>query len=67
MDRALEMTVQSGGSFQILHFNLGKQRQSTSNADIKISAPSEEVLDKIMGRMIELGAVVGPRRRTTPN
>ncbi|MGH7897354.1 MAG: arginine deiminase-related protein, partial [Candidatus Binatia bacterium] len=45
LDRALELTVQNGGSFQILHFNLGKQRQSTSNADIKISAPSEEVLD----------------------
>ncbi len=62
LDRALELTVQSGGSFQILHFNLGKQRQSTSNADIKISAPSEEVLDKIMGQMIELGAVVGPKK-----
>jgi len=62
LDRALELTVQSGGSFQILHFNLGKQRQSTSNADIKISAPSDEVLDKIMGQMIELGAVVGPKQ-----
>lgn len=62
LDRALELTVQSGGSFQILHFNLGKQRQSTSNADIKISAPSEEVLDKITSQMIELGAVVGPRK-----
>jgi len=59
LDRALELTVQSGGSFQILHFNLGKQRQSTSKADIKVSAPSEEVLDKIMGQMVELGAVVG--------
>lgn len=62
LDRALELTVQSGGSFQILHFNLGKQRQSTSNADIKVTAPSEEVLDKIMGQMIELGAMVGPRK-----
>jgi lysine-ketoglutarate reductase/saccharopine dehydrogenase-like protein (TIGR00300 family) len=61
LDRALELTVQSGGSFQILHFNLGKQRQSTSNADIRITAPSEEVLDKIMGQMIELGAVTGPK------
>ncbi len=62
LDRALELTVQSGGSFQILHFNLGKQRQSTSNADIKVTAPSEEVLDKIMGQMIELGALVGPKK-----
>jgi lysine-ketoglutarate reductase/saccharopine dehydrogenase-like protein (TIGR00300 family) len=60
LDRALELTVQSGGSFQILHFNLGKQRQSTSKAEIKISGPSEEILDKIMGQMIELGAVVRP-------
>jgi len=62
LDRALELTVQSGGSFQILHFNLGKQRQSISKADIKISAPSEEVLDKIMGQMIELGAVAGAHK-----
>lgn len=64
LDRALEQTIQSGGSFQILHFNLGKQRQSTSNADIKISAPSEEILDKIVGQMIELGAVAGPKEET---
>jgi lysine-ketoglutarate reductase/saccharopine dehydrogenase-like protein (TIGR00300 family) len=61
LDRALELTVQSGGSFQILHFNLGKQRQSTSKAEIKISAPSEDILDKIVGHMIELGAVAGAR------
>lgn len=64
MDRALELTVQSGGSFQILRFNLGKQRQSTSHADIKISAPSEEVLDKIMGGMIELGAVADEQKES---
>lgn len=64
MDRALELTVQSGGSFQILHFNLGKQRQSTSHADIKVSAPSQEVLDKIMGGMIELGAAASEVNET---
>jgi lysine-ketoglutarate reductase/saccharopine dehydrogenase-like protein (TIGR00300 family) len=62
LERALELSVQSGGSFQVLHFKLGKQRQSTSNADIRVSAPSEEVLDKIVGQMIELGAVVDPRK-----
>ncbi len=61
LDRALELTVQSGGSFQILHFNLGKQRQSTSKAEIKISAPSGDILDKIVGHMIELGAVAAAR------
>ena len=61
LERALELTVQSGGSFQVLHFRLGKQRQSTSTAEIKVSAPSSEVLDKIVAQMIELGAVVGPK------
>jgi lysine-ketoglutarate reductase/saccharopine dehydrogenase-like protein (TIGR00300 family) len=61
LERALELTVQSGGSFQILHFRLGKQRQSTSSAQIKVSAPSELVLDKIVGQLKELGAVIGPR------
>jgi lysine-ketoglutarate reductase/saccharopine dehydrogenase-like protein (TIGR00300 family) len=61
LDRALESTVQSGGSFQILRFHLGKQRQSPSDADIKISAPSPDVLEKITGQLIELGAVVGPK------
>jgi lysine-ketoglutarate reductase/saccharopine dehydrogenase-like protein (TIGR00300 family) len=57
LDRALEATLQNGGSFQILHFALGKQRQSTSNAEIKISAPTEGVLDKVMAEVIKLGAV----------
>jgi lysine-ketoglutarate reductase/saccharopine dehydrogenase-like protein (TIGR00300 family) len=64
LDRALDATIQNGGSFQILQFNLGKQRQSTSNATIKISAPSEEVLDKVMAGVIELGAVTSPKEET---
>jgi lysine-ketoglutarate reductase/saccharopine dehydrogenase-like protein (TIGR00300 family) len=57
LERALEATVESGGSFQILEFNLGKQRQSTSKAEIKVSAPSPAVLEKIIGQLIDLGAV----------
>jgi lysine-ketoglutarate reductase/saccharopine dehydrogenase-like protein (TIGR00300 family) len=64
LDRALEATVQNGGSFHILHFNLGKQRQSTSHAEIKISAPSEDVLDKVMAEVIALGAVAAPTEET---
>jgi arginine dihydrolase len=56
LDRALELTVQGGGSFQILNFQLGKQRQSTSRAEIRISAPATEVLENLLGQLIELGA-----------
>jgi lysine-ketoglutarate reductase/saccharopine dehydrogenase-like protein (TIGR00300 family) len=64
LDRALDATIHNGGSFRILHFNLGKQRQSTSNAQIKISAPSEEVLDQVMAGVIALGAVAAPTEQT---
>jgi lysine-ketoglutarate reductase/saccharopine dehydrogenase-like protein (TIGR00300 family) len=60
LDRALDLTVADGGSFQILDFNLGRQRQSISKVEIKISAPSALVLETIIGRLIDLGAVPPP-------
>jgi lysine-ketoglutarate reductase/saccharopine dehydrogenase-like protein (TIGR00300 family) len=59
LDRALELTVQGGGSFQILSFQLGKQRQSTSRAEIRVSAPDVDVLEGLLGQLIELGAAAG--------
>jgi lysine-ketoglutarate reductase/saccharopine dehydrogenase-like protein (TIGR00300 family) len=59
LDRALELTVQGGGSFQILNFQLGKQRQSISRAEIRVSAPDTEVLENVLGQLIELGASTG--------
>ena len=56
LDKALDLIVDGAGSFQILEFNLGKQRQSISNARLKVSAPSEEALESIMGQLIVLGA-----------
>ncbi len=56
LDRALDSVVEGAGSFQILEFNLGRQRQSTSSARLKISAPSADALDRIMGQLIPLGA-----------
>jgi lysine-ketoglutarate reductase/saccharopine dehydrogenase-like protein (TIGR00300 family) len=56
LEKALDATVESGGSFQVLDFRLGKQRQSSSAAAIRISAPSNEVLEKIMTQMVAFGA-----------
>ncbi len=56
LDRALDLIVEGAGSFQILEFNLGKQRQSTSSARLKVSAPSAEALELIMGQLIVIGA-----------
>ncbi|MBI5683701.1 MAG: TIGR00300 family protein [Verrucomicrobia bacterium] len=61
LDRAMDVIVDGGGSFRILEFQLGKQRQSTSESEVQVSAPSEDSLDRIMSRLIDLGAVVSPR------
>ena len=60
LDRALELTIQNGGSFKILSFELGSQRQSTSKAEITDSAPSTEMLERIISQLIDLGAVPPP-------
>ena len=65
LDRALELTVESGGSFQILSFQLGKQRQSTSRSEIRVSAPGADVLGNLVGQLIELGSVPAAAQRTS--
>lgn len=56
LDRALDIVVDGAGSFQILEFNLGKQRQSPSNARLKVSAPSADALDLILSQLLTVGA-----------
>ncbi|YAF96339.1 MAG: TIGR00300 family protein [Nodularia sp. CChRGM 3473] len=61
INRALDLIVDAGGSFQVLNFNLGEQRQSTSAAEVRVSAPSHEVMEEIISRLIDLGAVDLPQ------
>lgn len=61
INQALDLIVEGGGSFQVLNFQLGEQRQSTSAADVKVTAPSHEVLEALMSQLIDLGAVPPPQ------
>ncbi|MDX2232182.1 MAG: TIGR00300 family protein [Leptolyngbyaceae cyanobacterium bins.349] len=61
INQALDLIVEGGGSFQVLNFQLGEQRQSTSSADVKVTAPSHEVLEALMSQLIDLGAVPPPQ------
>jgi lysine-ketoglutarate reductase/saccharopine dehydrogenase-like protein (TIGR00300 family) len=61
INRALDIVVEGGGSFQVLNFNLGMQRQSTSSAEVKVTAPNRDVMEEIMSQLIELGAVARPQ------
>ncbi|MEA5419311.1 TIGR00300 family protein [Spirulina sp. CCNP1310] len=60
LNRALDLVVERGGSFKVLNFNLGVERQSTSMADVRVSAPDHQVMEDIMTDLIELGAVDRP-------
>ena len=60
INRALDVISEGGGSFQVLNFDLGIQRQSTSQAQVRVSAPSHDVMEEIMSQLIDLGAIAVP-------
>jgi lysine-ketoglutarate reductase/saccharopine dehydrogenase-like protein (TIGR00300 family) len=57
VNRVLDTIVAGGGSFQILKFNLGEQRQDASTAEVKVSAPNPTAMADIMGQLVDLGAM----------
>ncbi|HAC65399.1 MAG TPA: TIGR00300 family protein [Cyanothece sp. UBA12306] len=61
MNNALDLIVENGGSFKVLNFNLGVERQSTSAAEVRVSAPSHEIMEEVMTELINLGAVARPQ------
>lgn len=61
INQALDLIVEGGGSFQVLNFHLGEQRQSTSVAEVKVTAPSHEVMESLMTQLIDLGALPPPQ------
>jgi lysine-ketoglutarate reductase/saccharopine dehydrogenase-like protein (TIGR00300 family) len=67
MNQALDLIIENGGSFQVLNFNLGVQRQSTSAADVRVSAPSHDVMEEIVSQLIDLGAVPPPQETCDTN
>lgn len=60
LNKALDLVVSEGGSFRVLNFNLGVERQSTSAAEVRISAPSHQMMEDIMAGLIDIGAVSLP-------
>jgi lysine-ketoglutarate reductase/saccharopine dehydrogenase-like protein (TIGR00300 family) len=61
INRALDLVIDGSGSFQVLNFNLGEQRQSASTAEVKVTAPSHEVMETIMSQLIDMGAMGLPQ------
>ncbi|MDY7015789.1 MAG: arginine deiminase-related protein, partial [Cyanobacteriota bacterium] len=67
MNRSLDTVVETGGSFKVLNFDLGIERQSPSVAEVRVSAPSHEVMEDIMTQLIDLGAVTPPQEACDTN
>lgn len=61
LNQALDLVVENSGSFRVLNFNLGIERNSISTAEVRVSAPSHQLLEEIMTELIDLGAVPPPR------
>jgi len=67
INRALDLITEGGGSFQVLDFDLGAQRQSTSTATIRVSATSQAMLQEIIAQLIDLGAEALPQDEQDAN
>ncbi|MFM6022925.1 MAG: TIGR00300 family protein, partial [Dolichospermum sp.] len=61
LNQALDLVVENSGSFRVLNFNLGVERNSTSTAEVRVSAPSHDIMEEIMTGLIDLGAVPPPQ------
>jgi len=56
LDQAVDVVVENGGAFQVLHFDLGKRQSSTSHAEMRVIAPSDARLNGILSQLLALGA-----------
>jgi len=61
INRALDLVVE-WGSFQVLNFNLGEQRQVPSRRESVV--PDHDVMEEILSQLIDLGAVHLPQDAT---
>ncbi|MFQ5431869.1 MAG: TIGR00300 family protein [Nitrospinota bacterium] len=56
MSRVCDAVVDGGGSFIVRGMHLGQQRNELSRAEIDISAPDPELLERLVQKIIRLGA-----------
>jgi lysine-ketoglutarate reductase/saccharopine dehydrogenase-like protein (TIGR00300 family) len=57
LPKVLDEVMNYGGTFEILEVAIGHRREDSSRARIQVSAPSRDLLDTILGRIRQLGAV----------
>ncbi len=57
LPKVLDMIVNLGAEFEILEIQIGHRRSDRSHAKIQVEAPSPELLDRVLAKIKEHGAV----------
>ena len=57
LPKVLDEVMNCAGTFEILEVAIGHRREDPSRARIRVSAATQEVLDALLGRIKQLGAV----------
>ena len=58
LPRAWDTIMDRGGNFTVEEMRVGKHKTETSYARIRVEAPNEETLERIMSELQQLGAVL---------
>ncbi len=58
LPRAWDMIMDRGGNFDVEEIHIGTTKTETSYARLKIKAPNEEILERIISELQQLGAVL---------
>ncbi len=57
MAQIFERIVRAGGSFEVLHFTMGRTNDDHSRVELQVRAPTEVVLEDLLRQLHDLGCV----------
>jgi lysine-ketoglutarate reductase/saccharopine dehydrogenase-like protein (TIGR00300 family) len=58
MEQIFDAVVEFGGRFEVEHFSIGRTNSDPSRLRLRVESDSEEQLEKIMTRLLELGCAL---------
>jgi lysine-ketoglutarate reductase/saccharopine dehydrogenase-like protein (TIGR00300 family) len=56
LTRIFDRIVQDGATYEVVHFEIGRTNDQVSTVELRITAPSTEVLDELLVNLLPLGA-----------
>ncbi len=55
LSRIFDHIIQSGGSYEIVEFRVGRRNTEISTAELAVEAPSPEALEELLENLVDLG------------